>query len=70
MSQGDTVHIEHTAQRGLSLCGRRLNIQFAFTGLDHAFNTIEQRGRLLACPECVERAVSTLKRGIGSAEEL
>jgi hypothetical protein len=43
-----------TKKNHLSWCGRRI-VGWAFTSIDHAVLTIEQRGRLVPCPGCAKK---------------
>jgi hypothetical protein len=56
-------------QKGRSVCGRYV-VGWAFVGIDHAFNTVEQQDRLLICPECATVARRVLEGGTwnGKAE--
>jgi hypothetical protein len=55
----------HADHMGESWCGRRITMEFHFTGLDHAAENGAAGGRLTACPECLKAAVAALSNGVG-----
>lgn len=46
-----------------SWCGRNISMEFHFQDLDHAAEYGDQKGRLVACPECVAAIVVALNNG-------
>jgi hypothetical protein len=43
------THMDH---EGMSLCGRDVRNEWAFTGIDHAFQTLRNESRLAPCKAC------------------
>lgn len=46
---------------GLSWCGRRIDMEFHFQDIDHAAVNGYNKGRLVACPDCVRNVVTALE---------
>jgi hypothetical protein len=44
-------------------CGQNYELEPFFMDADHAAQNGEQKGRLVACPECVARIVEALQNG-------
>jgi hypothetical protein len=62
MKRPDYVHcIEQyrVTKKGTSWCGRDIAMGFKFVSIDHAVQNEANKGRLMACPDCVS-AVSAL----------
>lgn len=59
----------HAAHKGASWCGRRIVMEFHFTGLDHAAENGAQQGRLVACPHCLKAATKALRNGLEPEDE-
>lgn len=57
------IRRSHADHRAESWCGRLVNEEFVFDGLDHAAENGLQQGRLVACPQCVEVASAALRNG-------
>jgi hypothetical protein len=57
------IEHDHTELRGKTWCGRCAAGAFFFQGCDHAAENGRQRGRLFACPECVEAVCAALRNG-------
>jgi len=48
---------------GKVLCGKNIDaFEFTFTGLDHWLNNRLAGGRLLGCPECLEKVKETMNK--------
>lgn len=65
MKRPDYVHCierNHANHKGESWCGKRI-FGWNFVGVDHAAEHGKQRGRMVACPECVEAITQALKNG-------
>jgi len=56
------VAVDDVEHRGLSWCGKRLDL-WHFLGIDHAALNGRQGGRLVACPECTEAIITALRNG-------
>lgn len=41
-------------REGKTLCGKTVDFDFTFTGVDHWFQNGAQDGRLVGCPDCVK----------------
>lgn len=64
-----TRHIRHphNDHAGESLCGVRLyNHDWAFTSLDHAYNTLNNDGAPVPCPACIAQALQTLRAALST----
>lgn len=64
-----TRHIRHPHDdhAGESLCGVRLyNHDWAFTSLDHAYNTLNNDGTPVPCPACIAQALQTLRAALST----
>ena len=40
-------------ERGTTLCGRRVSMEWCFIDIEHAENTVKHGGRLVPCEECI-----------------
>ncbi len=61
-------HIRRTddANQGPSWCGAPLGpIDWTFTGLDHAANSLEKGTKMLPCRRCINAAVEAMAKGYG-----
>lgn len=46
------IRDDHKDREGKSLCGKDVREEWNFTSIDHAFNTLRNKGRLLPCKAC------------------
>ena len=65
----------HADKIGRSLCGRRIGsnvdgelraTEFVFVDTDHWFYNSVQKGRLLGCPQCLERVIARIAADAGA----
>lgn len=53
----------------MSLCERNVGSEFCFQGLDHAYYTVLNQGRMIPCPDCMFKALEIFNSAIEMADE-
>tara|TARA_R110000803_G_scaffold92457_5_gene159962 strand:- start:1961 stop:2158 length:198 start_codon:yes stop_codon:yes gene_type:complete len=52
-----------------TLCGHKIGMSFCFTSIDHWFHNRICEGRLIGCPECLEKITETMNEEKSLHEE-
>lgn len=51
-------------QTRMTLCGKRITMDFCFTSIDHAYFNLKNQGRLRICYDCLIEVTNTFDNSV------